>query len=96
MANNIITERYKQEYRVDYSIQYEWIIDANYCHNILNKLRANIDKSKEILMVGINLDKTIWTPHVIPEAVKKIEMVTNPTLSINITDDNCNLRLLKR
>jgi hypothetical protein len=47
-------------------------------------------------MVGINLDKTIWTPHVIPEAVKKIEMVTNPTLSINITDDNCNLRLLKR
>jgi hypothetical protein len=59
-------------------------------------LRENLDKGKEILMTGTNLDKTIWTPDLIPEAVKKIEMITNPVISVNITDDNCNLRLLKR
>jgi hypothetical protein len=47
-------------------------------------------------MTGTNLNKAIWTPDLMPEAVKKIEMIINPVMSINITDDKCNLRLLKR
>ncbi|CAG2111002.1 unnamed protein product, partial [Medioppia subpectinata] len=88
----------KEEFTIDYYIEFQWRVNANYCVKAVEKLASNkTDLTKPILITGKSISKQIWIPDLIIERVRAMAQTLEPVLTINIINSNfCHLTVNKR